>query len=160
MSFTVPSAVKALPASLPAAFLPGIPAQPTAGRQAAEPVPGSRLVPAVASGVRVFVECPSWCTIDHTEDPNEPIEDIWHSSDHVDLKLPHLGDSDDLFTFARLGLDPTASNLQHRQTFVLVEDGGEGYYANPDQADEFADNLEAFAAQIREMARVARGGVQ
>jgi hypothetical protein len=120
-----------------------------------------RFVPAVVSGTEVQIRCEAWCTIDHLASPEGHLADIWHSSDHVDLKLPHMGDSDDLFLYAHLGLDPTSSNPQHRKPFVLVEDGGEGYYANPDQADAFANNLEAFAARIREMARAARiGGTQ
>ncbi|MFG2328279.1 DUF6907 domain-containing protein [Streptomyces sp. NPDC048604] len=121
----------------------------------------TRFVPAVVSGTEIQIQCPAWCTIDHVADSNGCIEDVWHSSDHVDLKLPHLGDSDDLFTYAYLGLDPTSSIPGRRKPFVLVEDGGEGYHMSPDQADRFADNLEAFAARIREMARVARiGGAQ
>ena len=159
MSFTVPSSVKPLPPVLPSAFLPGIPAQPSADR-AVEQTPSLRLVPAVVSGARVFVECPSWCTVDHTEDPNAPLEDVWHSSDYADLQAPHMGSEDDLIAWARLGLDPASSNPGHRKPFIVIDQGDEGSYMSPDHADRFASNLEAFAAHVRAMARIARGGAQ
>lgn len=128
----------------------------TVSTRTCENTSSSRLAPAVVSGTRVFVQCPAWCTVDHTEDPNAPIEDVWHSSDYADLKAPHMGSEDDLIAWARLGLDPTSSNPGHRRPFVVVDQGDEGSYMNPDQADAFADNLERFAGRIREMARIAR----
>lgn len=116
----------------------------------------TRFVPAIVSGTEIRIPCPIWCTVDHLADPDGCIEDVWHSSDYADLKAPHMGTGDDLIAFARLGLDPTSSNPGHRKSFVVVEQGDEGYYMSPDQANAFADNLEAFAAEVRAMARTAR----
>lgn len=114
-----------------------------------------RIVPAIVHGRQIHIECPSFCTVDHVASPEGFIEDIWHAGDYADLMAPRMGKSPELALFARLGLDPYDSDPARHQTFVTVDDGGEGYYMAPDQAEEFADNLEAFAARIREMARLA-----
>lgn len=129
----------------------------TVSARTCEISPTSRLVPAVVSGTRVLIECADWCTVDHTADPDGPLEDVWHSSDYADLKAPHMGAADDMIAFARLGLDPMSSNPGLRKPFVVVDRGDEGSYMTPDHADRFADNLEAFALQVRAMARIARG---
>ncbi|MFD4912819.1 DUF6907 domain-containing protein [Streptomyces virginiae] len=116
----------------------------------------ARVVPAVVSGSRIYIDCPSWCTVDHVESPEGHLEDVWHGGDYADLKVPRMDKTPDLLAFARLGLEPMDSDPQRRKAFVAVDDGGEGFYMRPDQADEFADNLEAFAARIRAMARTAR----
>lgn len=118
--------------------------------------PVHRVVPAVVSGARIFIECPSWCTIDHADSPEGHLVDIWHGSDYADLKVPRMDNTPDLLAFARLGLDPYSPKAERRTPFVTVDDGGEGFDMTPDQADEFAANLEAFAAQIRAMARTAK----
>lgn len=117
--------------------------------------PHSRIVPALVSGTRIFIECFAWCTVDHVTTPEGFIEDIWHGGDYADLNVPCIGKSPDLLAFARLGVDPTSSDLAKRQAFVSVDDGGEGYEMTPVQAVEFAGNLEVFAAQIRVMAAKA-----
>ncbi|MFG3488526.1 DUF6907 domain-containing protein [Streptomyces sp. NPDC047972] len=122
----------------------------------------SRLVPAMISGVTVHIECPAWCTVDHVADPEGFLADIWHGGDYTHLHAPHMGSSDDMIAWARLGIDPGSSTPAHRRPFVMVSQGGEDKFQTPEQADAFADNLEAFAAQIRDLARQARtfGGSQ
>ncbi|MFI5985082.1 DUF6907 domain-containing protein [Streptomyces sp. NPDC051555] len=117
----------------------------------------TRIVPAMVSGQQIFVECPSWCTVDHVEHAEGFLVDLWHASNYADLNAPRIGKDPELVLFARLGIDPFASEPERQRAFITVDDGGEGAYMTPDQADEFADNLEAFAPQIREMARTARG---
>jgi hypothetical protein len=113
-------------------------------------------VPAVVCGTRIFIECPSWCTVDHVESAEGHIEDVWHGGDYVDLSVPRIGRDSELLAFARIGIDPVSSDPAKRSAFVFVDDGGEGYEMSPDQADVFADDLERFASQIRAMARTAR----
>jgi hypothetical protein len=118
----------------------------------------TRLVPAVVSGQQIHIECPSsWCTVDHVAKPEGFLVDVWHVGDYADLNAPRIGKDPQLVLFARLGIDPYASEPERRQAFVTVDDGGEGFYMTPDLADQFADNLVAFAEQIRTMARTARG---
>ncbi|MER6778450.1 MULTISPECIES: DUF6907 domain-containing protein [unclassified Streptomyces] len=116
-----------------------------------------RLVPAVVGGHQIWIECPSWCTVDHVAYSEGFLEDVWHCGDNADLFAPRIGKSPDLALYARLGLDPFDSDPGRRRAFVTVDDGSEGFYMAPDQADQFADNLEAFAEKIRAMARTARG---
>lgn len=118
--------------------------------------PHPRIVPAVVGGNRIYVECPSFCTVDHVASPEGHIEDVWHGGDYAHLNVPRLGKSPDLLAFARLGIDPASSDPAKRTAFVFVDDGGEGYEMSPAQADTFADNLERFAAEIRGMAHTAR----
>lgn len=119
------------------------------------------LVPAIVSGVTVHIECPtSWCTVDHVADPEGFLADVWHGGEYIHLHAPHMGSSDDMIAWARLGIDPSSSMPEHRRPFVMVSQGDEDKFQTPDQADAFADNLEAFAARIRELAQIARGGAR
>lgn len=128
----------------------------TVSTRGSEIIPASRLVPAVISGTTAFVECPSWCTVDHAEDPDACFEDLSHASDCVDLESTVIGRADGLQMFARLGLDPVSTKAYRRVPFLVLDGGGEADDLTLDAADEFADNLEAFAAQVRAMARTAR----
>lgn len=116
-----------------------------------------RIVPAIVSGQQIFIECPSWCTVDHVASPEGHLVDVWHAGEYADLNAPRIGKDPELALFARLGIDPYASEPERRRAFVTVDDGGEGFYMTPDLADQFAANLETFAEQIRAMARTARG---
>jgi len=116
----------------------------------------SRIVPAVVSGARIYVECFDWCTIDHVANGEGFIEDIWHGGDYANLSVPRIGRDSELLAFARIGIDPGSSDAAKRSAFVFVDDGGEGYEMSPDQADRFADDLVRFAAEIRGMAATAQ----
>jgi hypothetical protein len=116
-------------------------------------VQAHRLAPALIKGRRIFVECPNWCTVDHIEVAENFVEDIWHAGDYANLKVPQLKRNMDLFAFARLGFDDETDT-----TVVHVDDNSEGFDMSPEQAEQFADNLEAFAAAIRAMAKTAKGG--
>ena len=121
-----------------------------------ENTPPSRLVPAVVSGARISIECPAWCTVDHAEDSNLRFEDLSHASDYVDLEATVIGRADGLQMFARLGLDPVSTRAYRRVPFLVLDGGGEADDLTLDAADEFADNLVAFAEQIRDLVRVVR----
>lgn len=127
-----------------------------APREAIAVIP-PRLVPAVLSGARVHIECPSWCTVDHAEDPNARFEDLSHASEYVDLEATVIGKVDGLQMFARLGLDPVSKNAYRRTPFLVVDGGSEADDLTLEAADGFAENLVAFAAQIRQLTAAARG---
>jgi len=112
------------------------------------------LVPAVVAGAEP--SCPSWCTNDHATDLTSP-EDLWHGSDYADLMAPVIGRGQDIVLFARLGLDPASQNPLRRSPFVVVADSADAADLTLEAADEFADNLEVFAAQIRQLTAAARG---
>ncbi|MFB7605256.1 DUF6907 domain-containing protein [Streptomyces gardneri] len=136
--------------------------QQLSGTRLAGACPSSRLVPTSISGARVHIECPSWCTNDHSTDRALSAEDLWHGSEYEDLMAPVIdrADTTDVVLFARLGLDPGSQNPLRRSPFIVVADSSDATNMTPDGADVFADNLEAFAAQIRQLARAARGGTQ
>jgi hypothetical protein len=117
----------------------------------------TRFVPAIVSGAEIRIECPTWCTVDHVADPEGHLVDVEHSSDFADLSVPREGEDDTPLVFARISSDPHSPNLGRRRPFVSLNDFSEGFEMSPDQADVFAESLEAFAAQVREMARIARG---
>ncbi|MFE9738844.1 DUF6907 domain-containing protein [Streptomyces sp. NPDC006477] len=119
--------------------------------------PATRLVPAVVSGAEVQIECPSWCTVDHTGKTGMWLEDLSHESDFIDLEATVVGKPDGLQLFARLGQDLVSSKAYRRQPFLVLDGGDDADDLTLDAADEFADNLVAFAAQIRELTRAARG---
>jgi hypothetical protein len=123
-----------------------------------QPVLNSRLSPALIKGTRIYVECPDWCTVDHVDENANHVEDVWHAGDYADLEASRINGRSDLVAFARIGVDPQSNDPDMRNPFVVVDDGGEGFYMTPEQADQFAANLDAFADRIRAMARTAKGG--
>ncbi|MGW0904987.1 DUF6907 domain-containing protein [Streptomyces sp. NPDC002853] len=130
--------------------------QPAVLAEVAE-IPAPRLSPALIKGARIYVECPEWCTVDHVAENENHVEDVWHGGEYADLNVPRMNSKPDLLAFARIGIDPLAADPDMREAFVMVDDGGTDFYMKPEQAEEFADNLDAFAARIRDMARTARG---
>ncbi|MQY32612.1 hypothetical protein SRB17_05660 [Streptomyces sp. RB17] len=146
------------------ACLPAIPAQPKAAGQSqpiAPAVPaGFRLVPTLigrpGNVATVWIQCPTWCHIDHANDRQVAVEDVWHSGDFVDLELPHRGGKE-LLAYFRLGLDPYSSDPAKRRTFVYGEDGDsvDGRYMDPQHIRDFCDRTEAAIAQLRALAEAA-----
>ncbi|MFF2650576.1 DUF6907 domain-containing protein [Streptomyces sp. NPDC058045] len=121
----------------------------------------TRLVPAEIDGQRILVACPTWCTIDHVTEPEARLEDLTHSGNHVDLMADGFdpaadqhGDGSQLFAYACIGANPAARTPQEREAGIIISDG-DGFLLRLDaaQADQFADGLVAFAAQIRGLAR-------
>ncbi|WP_406345514.1 DUF6907 domain-containing protein [Streptomyces sp. NBC_00648] len=139
-------------------LLPAMPAQPRPEPATVQP----RLVPALVDSHQIHIECPAaWCTLDHIEENPRDIEDIFHFGDDADLEVPRFNAEGEplLFGYIRPGCDPFGQTPEQRQPFLYLEDGsGEGAYMRAEQAAEFADNLIAFAAQVRAMARTITGG--
>ncbi|MGW4434713.1 DUF6907 domain-containing protein [Streptomyces sp. NPDC004596] len=144
------------------AALAAIPAQPTAADMSQPAIkPGFRLVPTQIGTpektVTAWIECPSWCTLDHANDRQVALEDVWHSGEFVDLEMPHSTGSV-LLAFFRLGLDPYSNDPAHRVPFIFGEDGesSQGRYLTPDDLDRFCDQAEDTVAKLREMAQACR----
>jgi len=118
----------------------------------------TRIVPAMIDGQRVFIECFSWCTIDHVKENQKFLVDVWHSGEFADLEAPRRDSSPMLMAYARLGVDPFSSDAVMRTPFLFVEDGGsaEGSYMDAEHAEQFADSLVAFAEKIRAMGRALK----
>lgn len=122
----------------------------------------SRLVPAkVGQPGRVqvvHVPCPEWCVVDHLTRVT-CLEDVVHFSDVDGVTVVTLTDDDTAHSAmtATIGSDPTASDPRLRAAHVLTNSGqAEDACLTPDMADELADELIAFAAQLRGKARTAR----
>lgn len=133
------------------------PASPEPAKQAA-PLTDQSIVPALVDGQTVYLPCPTWCSIDHVRENQKFLEDVWHSGDFADLEAPRRHTTPMLLAYARLGLDPFSSDDEMRRPFLFIEDGGsaEGSYLDAEHADQFADNLVAFAEKIRSMARALK----
>lgn len=124
--------------------------------------PGFRLVQALVgrsqdTAALVWIEDPEWCTLRHSSDRVVAVEDIWHTSDFIDLELPHR-DGTELLAYFRLGLDPYSSDESKRRPFIFAEDGttANGYYADPEHVDAMCDKAEQAIARLRAMARQCR----
>lgn len=117
-----------------------------------------RVVPALIDGQRVFIECFSWCMIDHVKENQKFLVDVWHTGEFADLEAPRRNGTPDLLAYARLGVDPFSSDDAMRRPFLFIEDGGsaEGSYMDAEHAEEFADNLVAFAEKVRAMGRALK----
>lgn len=165
MSNTVPTHVKpsGVPVPYPsAAMLPSIPKQ----RKAKAPAPASsdqaRLVPAKVGPLgrvqTVWIPCPTWCVVDHLEHAGV-LEDVMHYSDADILQVATLLDDDTAHSelYANISLDPTAADPRLRVSHIVINDGAQDdAYLTPDMAEELADDLIAFGAQLREKARLVR----
>lgn len=115
-----------------------------------------RFAPALVRGQQIWIQCPSFCTVDHVADATGHIEDIWHASDHADLIAPTMGQAPELMAFAKIEMDVYSSIPAQRVPFITVADSSpDGYAMTPADALLFADNLVAFAEKIRSMARTA-----
>jgi hypothetical protein len=130
------------------------PATPEPADQAA-PLTDKRIVPAMVDGQYVYLECPTWCAIDHVRENQKFLVDVWHSGPFADLESPRRDSTPGLLAYARLGADPFSSNEAMRKPFIFVEDGSsaEGSYMDAEHAEQFADNLVAFAEKVRAMGR-------
>jgi hypothetical protein len=128
--------------------------QPTADQSATS----ERIVPAMVDGQSVYLPCPAWCVIDHVQENQKFLVDVWHSGPFVDLEVPRRGNTPMLMAYARLGVDPFSSDAAMRTPFLFVEDGGsaEGSYMDAEHAERFADSLVAFAEKIRAMGQALK----
>lgn len=153
-----------------AASLPSIPAQPTTGERSQTRAqvfpstrPGYRLVPALIGtftrNQMAWIECPSWCTEDHMAEPSA-LEDITHYADSDMLEIPTFSDPETAayVLYARLEADPAATDPRVRETHVLLWEDASPMEARltPQMAEGLADELIAFASQLRHLARAAR----
>lgn len=134
-----------------------IPTQPTAANRRISLKPGYRLVPTLIgrpdNAATVWIECPTWCTLDHANDRQVAVEDVWHSGDFIDLEMPHQ-DGTELLAYFRLGLDPCSDDPAKRRPFVYGEDGDSatGRHMSAEDIREFCARMERTAAQLRMLA--------
>lgn len=154
--------------SAPAAFLDGIP-RPKSPVEVSAADPSVRWVPALIGTADdhqvVYVECPRWCTEDHMAEPGS-LDDITHLSDPTTVDVTtFLGEAGRgraaalaYVLHARIEADPVSAIPQRRQAHVIVWEDASAIAAqlNADMADELADDLVGFAAQLRHLARAVR----
>lgn len=123
----------------------------------------TRLVPTLIgrsmdpNPITVWIECPSWCKFDHATDRNVAVEDVWHSSEFVDLEMPHR-EGTELLAYFRLTLDPYSNDPTKRRPFISGEDGftANGRHMNPEHIESMCDKVEASIVKLRSMARACR----
>lgn len=121
----------------------------------ATPLP--RLVPAKVDGNLVHIECPEWCTYDHAAGAELFLEDVYHSSDSVSLMVPRMGGQAEPLVHVRINADTFGTVPEHVTPHIVIDDETGGSYMTPDQADELADSLVAFADEVRALAaQIAR----
>ncbi|MFM9790134.1 DUF6907 domain-containing protein [Streptomyces turgidiscabies] len=118
--------------------------------------PGHRLVPALIGrstdpGTIVYIECPTWCTVDHVASSSVFLEDINHEGEHRGMSLsPSHGERVPLEVY--LSQWP-ASTEEKGQTYLAVDlDYEVSSYGRP-AALALADQLVAFAADVRRLAQ-------
>ncbi|GHJ01582.1 hypothetical protein TPA0906_34470 [Streptomyces olivaceus] len=163
MASTVQSPTSTKPSPLPAsALLDGVQV-PVAQSAAAAIEPGYRLVPArfgkPGQQADAWVQCPTWCTEDHVDHWNQHPVDLshWGGEDarwdvaSIPNPLQAL-----LALSARLYADPANQDDRMRAAHVRMDDESIDVFLTPEMAEETADELIAFAAQLRHLARQAR----
>lgn len=115
------------------------------------------LRPAMVGGKPVHIECPSWCYLDHVAENEGFLVDVYHCGETASLMAPRMGGAPQPVLHARLNADSFGTDVAHQAPHVIVDDETEFAHMTPAQALEFASNLEAFAAQVRDMAGQAAG---
>lgn len=114
--------------------------------------PTSRQVRATVRGVPLTVDCPDWCTDDHSEDLRD-IEDLVHSSGTSHVLVPQFAGGAEVSLQATLIHYPFGSDSGNRPYLGLTDDGScETAALGRVAALAFADQLVAHAARICEMA--------
>ncbi|MEU2288063.1 hypothetical protein ABZ614_40185 [Streptomyces sp. NPDC013178] len=141
--------------------LPAIPSQPSVAAMSLPAIkPGYRLVPALIgcrdnSGT-AWIECPFWCVEDHTAEANY-LDDIVHTSRSEDVGISSFLKQDgDLLMYAMLQADPASPDERLQRAHISIEHEGVPDFHTPEMAEAFADDLIAFASQVRQLARAAR----
>ncbi|ARI54606.1 hypothetical protein A6E92_22350 [Streptomyces sp. S8] len=102
---------------------------------------------------RLKIECFDWCTEDHTEP--QFADDIIHAGQPAELEV--TGENGDRVPLlhSRLGVDPFSPDTVQHNPHVVVDDEQSMYFLPPMQALEFADEMTAFADEVRGQARRA-----
>ncbi|MEU3204275.1 hypothetical protein ABZ702_10395 [Streptomyces cyaneofuscatus] len=106
---------------------------------------------------RLKIECFEWCTEDHTEP--QFADDIIHAGQPAELELTGQDGERVPLLHSRLGVDPFSPDTDQRNPHVVVDDEQSMYFLPPMQALEFADEMTAFADEVRAQARRAAGRI-
>ncbi|KPC79524.1 DUF6907 domain-containing protein [Streptomyces sp. NRRL S-4] len=125
------------------------PSQQSYGKRAPS---APRLRPATVGGNPIHIECPAWCTSDHVEGF---LVDVFHTGEPVDLVAPTLDGPPQPLLHARLHADTFGTDVPRQAPHIVVDDESQLFAMTPAQALEFADDLVAFAAQVRALAEQA-----
>lgn len=123
----------------------------------------SRLVPASIGrqgrSQTIYIECPTWCVVDHYEIREVAIEDITHYGPGSFIQVPSLLDDSTAVHewYVNITSDPASGDSRVRAAHLVVSD------ASPDdahltdvQGEELADELERMAAEIRQALMLCR----
>lgn len=146
------------PSGAPLPLLPAMPAQP---HPLESPAPSRRIVPALIDGAPLYVDCPAWCVLDHVAENEGALEDLFHAGDQAELFVPHPGDAGpQLLVTVRLNEDPFLLRRGDRGSSVCVDAGADPFMLSAREANEFADDLVAFAARVRAAARILAAEAQ
>ncbi|MEU2413965.1 hypothetical protein ABZ736_21735 [Streptomyces sp. NPDC013099] len=116
---------------------------------------GPRLRPALVGGKPIHIECAEWCRIDHVDEGEKHLVDVYHSGESVELEGPRMGGVPEPLLHARLHADTFGTDAARQAPYIIVDDESDDFHMSPAQALEFADNLVAFAAQVRALAEQA-----
>lgn len=140
--------------------------------QHAAALAGTAALPAIQSGHHLaparfgppgqqadaWVECADWCTLDHVANWNHHAVDLdhWGTDSRWDTDCINQPGEGVLSLDARLHSDPGATDPRLRSAHVLMDDESVTAFLTPEMAERTADELIAFAAQLRHLAREAR----
>lgn len=123
--------------------------------------PGHRLVPALIGTINhhqiAHIECPNWCLDDHTDEPHS-LHEITHNSGDEDVQVATFTDPVTLALHwsARISAAPASPHTQVRAAHIVVDDESTEARLTPVMAEELADDLTAFTAYLRQLARTVR----
>lgn len=125
------------------------------------PAPGYQLVPAAigrGDGSQiVYLQCPTWCVIDHVATPEASVEDVHHYGERQSLMFPvPSGPGAPLTVF--LAQWPASYDEDAGQPYLAVDTDCEVTSYQRPAALALADQLVAFAADVRRMAQTLPDG--
>jgi len=162
MGRTVPTSVNSSEADEPIPFFLTPKSEALAAPSVPAPrseEPAGRMVPALIGGALVSIPCPNWCVVDHVADDAAFIQDVSHHSLPISLPAPTFSDGREQTTeilTADLSQWPFAGG-HTAVPFVSLDANGDSLCAElaPEALEAFADQLDAHAEKLRELARLA-----
>ena len=107
----------------------------------------------------VYIECPTWCHVDHLENREVAVEDITHYGPGGGLQVPTMLNDDYAVHewYVNIISDPADADPRMRAAHLVVANGSPNdAHLTDEQGEELAVELERMAADIRAALAVCR----
>ncbi|MCW7941647.1 hypothetical protein AAW14_06275 [Streptomyces hygroscopicus] len=113
----------------------------------------------------IYIECPTWCIVDHVSEKEVAVEDIVHSSydalgseNTASVTVGSFLSKGITFEmYASLKAETSGNDPRLQRAHITLDDGGgDDAFLTEDMAEEVADRMANFAIELRRLAGIAR----